>query len=379
MTIYSQTSSIDMSLHTDLSRFCQDLFCTFARSDQRRWGEVYVRGLTDVRGRKSVRRISEHVLGERADQNLQQFVNQSPWEWGPVRSRLAQHVSAMLRPRLWVAKEVIFPKNGASSVGVAKQYVDTWGRTLNCQVGLALFVAGDLGSCPVNWKLQLPRSWNDDLERRKRTHLPDEERHRPRWSHLLDAVDEMALDWDLTPPPILVDARHERNTEPLLAGLEERGLHYLVRVKDGTPLVARRGGPALAWHKGRAEMPGRARFVLAPLAPARTPVNRPPRPHPGPRRVLAEWPSSQPSPTDLWLTNLNPSRLQSLTDLIRLSRRTSTDLTVMKEELGLQHFEGRSFRGWHHHVTLVSVAHGHRLLQGLAEDALAERRRPRSA
>src|SRR4051812_38071252 len=83
----------------ELSEFCQEHLSSLARSDQRRWGEVYIRGLVSVPGRKSIKRISDYVVGWRADQCLQQFINQSTWRWEPVRRTLAQTVTSMVRPR----------------------------------------------------------------------------------------------------------------------------------------------------------------------------------------------------------------------------------------------------------------------------------------
>src|SRR5262249_39261265 len=90
-----------------LSSFCQDIFGSLARSDQRRWGEVYIRGLLTVRGRKTIRRISDHVVGGPVDQCLQQFVNQSPWRWEPVREAVAQWATA-IRPQALVVHEAAF-------------------------------------------------------------------------------------------------------------------------------------------------------------------------------------------------------------------------------------------------------------------------------
>src|SRR3954452_18963407 len=178
-----------------LSWFCQGLFSSMSRSDQRRWAEVYVRGLIEVPGRKSIRRISDHVLGWRADQCLQQFVNQSPWLWEPVRRSLATQFAATTPARAWVLEEAVFPKNGDSSVGVAKQYVPAARRTVNCQVGLSGFLASQQAEVPVNWRLLLPRNWADDEARRRRSHVPAEETHRSRWLHVLDAIDEMVGAW----------------------------------------------------------------------------------------------------------------------------------------------------------------------------------------
>ncbi|MFD1050963.1 transposase, partial [Kibdelosporangium lantanae] len=100
---------------------------------------MYVNGLVSVPGRKSIRKIADLVVGWRAEQSLQQFVNQSTWKWEPVRRSLAYQVNGMIRPRAWAVQEVVFPKNGDSSVGVARQYAPSAKRVLNCQLGLAVF------------------------------------------------------------------------------------------------------------------------------------------------------------------------------------------------------------------------------------------------
>lgn len=396
MTTYMGTISMDSPTpDLEMSRFFQDLLSTLPRSDQRRWGEVYLRGLVSVPGRRSIRRISEQVVGWRADQCLQQFVNQSPWEWEPVRRRLAQHVDAALRPKAWVVEEVVFPKYGDSSVGVEKQFAHSAGRILNCQLGLSVFLAGEDGNCPVNWRLLLPPSWDDDAERRDRAHLPDDERYVPRWRQLLDAVDEMVADWDLIPAPIVVDAHLHPQVEPLLAGLEARGLSYLVQVAESTPIDpapassppsrtrtmgeiiaqwANRSGLTLSWPGGPGGRLIRSQFVVALLPHSSTPhdmmVAGPRRQ----RRVIADWSPNRRRSKAMWVTNLSASRLPSLINLIILRRRTGEELGRLSEESGLRHFEGRSFRGWHHHVTLVSAAHGYLMLEGLSDQATADER-----
>lgn len=387
-----------------LSAFCRDLFLSFARSDQRRWGEAYLRGLVSVPGRKSIRRISDQIVGRRADQSLQQFVNQSPWEWEPVRRSLAQRVSAALRPQAWVVEEVAFPKNGNSSVGVAKQYASSVGRMLNCQLGLATFLVGEDGSCPVNWRLVLPQSWDADQERRARAGVPDNERFRPRWHHLLDAVDELADAWEVNPAPIVLDGRQDSKVEPLLRGLEERGMRYLVQVGEETPALpatvrppsvrasrpmgvaelvrhsAQRGRATLTWRESPHGRPLRSQFLVVPVPGATEPVDIVPgRPFRRTRRIVAEWQFGASRPSSLWMTNLNTARLPDLVNLLQLRGQAQQDLARLHEESGLQHFEGRSFRGWHHHVTLASAAHAYRLLHGLATGVDADLRRLRPA
>ncbi|MCK2220668.1 transposase [Actinomadura sp. ATCC 31491] len=346
MTIYSDFTAPEIWL----SSFCEDLFSTFLRSDQRRWGEVYVQGLLSVPGRKSIRRISAQVVGRPVDQCLQQFINQSPWDWAPVRQRLAQLLVEAIRPKAWVLEEVVFPKNGSKSVGVARQFVPSAGRLLNCQVGLAVVLVGEEGGCPVNWRLLLPRCWDDDDGLRERARLPEHERSRPHWRHLLQAVDEMVLDWGLPPAPVVVDGRSMPGVECLLAGLAERGLPYLVRVSpNGMPV----SGP------GASSGGAAARPVPEPARPRLhvVPAQR------GPLQPGGGWQPRTGART-LWLTDLGRNRVPDLAGLVRMRNRAAAALGSVAAESGLQHFEGRSYQGWHHHVTLVSVAHAYKLLRG---------------
>jgi SRSO17 transposase len=370
-----------------ISGFCDDIFASFSRSDQRRWGEMYVRGLASVPGRKSIRRISDHVVGRRADQCLQQFVNQSPWAWQPVRRAIAEHVNGALRPTAWVVKEVVFPKNGASSVGVAQQYAGSAGQTLNCQLGLAVFLAGENGASPVNWRLLLPQCWDADPARRARTHLPPGERSRPRWQYLLDALDEMVGEWGLPPRPVVADLRHEAQASHMVPALEERGLPYALRVAEGTaalpagPGLAPPSGPTIGEIATRSAARGtlthswtdyasgrihRSQFATAPLPPEAEPaVARTGRPYRGPRHVVGEWAPRRRSPKSTWLVRLDGYRLPDLIGPLTHEYRVDTSLRQLSREHGLHDFEGRSFRGWHHHVTLVSAVDTYRLLSSL--------------
>jgi SRSO17 transposase len=375
--------SAPVSTHVELSEFCQEHLSSLSRSDQRRWGEVYIRGLAFVPGRKSIKRISDYIVGWRADQCLQQFINQSTWQWEPVRRSLAHTVAGLLRPRAWVITEAVFPKNGSNSVGVARQYAPSAGRVLNCQLGLAVSLTGDFGSCPVNWRLQLPPSWDDDPARRSRARLPDSQRHRPRWCSILDAVEEMILAWDLPMAPVIVDATDEPDVEFLLRGLEERDIPYVVQVPGHTPAGYRRAGsmtvgelatgairPGATTLKVRTRNERSAavsRFVATPVPGepevARIRAGRLVR---RPRHLLAQWTLGLPRPAAVWLTNLSVSRvpeLIELVDLVSLRGRAAADLVGLQDEVGLRHFEGRSYRGWHHHVTLASVAGAYQLMR----------------
>lgn len=389
MTVYDAKTR---SGTPSLSMYCRRSLSSLPRSDQRRWGEIYVQGLVTVPGRKSIRRIAEHVVGERVDQGLQQFINQSPWSASTVRLDVARGLMGAFRPRAWVVDELVFPKNGANSCGVARQFASSAGRVLNCQLGIGVFLAGDGFASAVNWRLMLPPHWDDDPALRARAHLPDDEVARPRWDYVLDCVDEMTAEWGLTPAPVVVDARHDTTVDAgLLRGLEARGMHYLARLSPGTPIhtgpthdvpvqagavVARLGrdGGGLTLSRRDADGPLGAvsRFVVEPLPQATPGV---PRRRPS-RLLLVEWSGRDRMRSSVWLTNLTALRLPDLVALTRIRERMAPDVACLSDELGLCHFEGRSFRGWHHHVTLVSLAQAYTLqcrLQAGSDHATPDR------
>lgn len=368
-----------------LTELCECLFESLSRTDQRRWGEMYVRGLVSVPGRKSIRHISDHVVGGGAEQSLQQFVNQSPWDWEPVQRRLAEYLCAEIRPRAWVVEEVVFPKNGGSSVGVERQYSHSAGRTLNCQLALAVFLIGEFGGCPVNWRLVLPPSWDRDDTRRNRSYIPDGVRHRSRWDLVLDCLAEMIDRWHLPAAPVVLDARQDRDHEPLLSVLEQRGYSYLLQVSENATVgrtaptagpqtaadvITRSVGPGMTlrapYSSGKAM--ARTFFVTAPVydpgAGRRIGHGKVYQPQ---RHLLAESAGASRRPRSLWLTNLHASQLAEAPELVRARRRVAADIPRLCDDRGLHHFEGRSYRGWHHHVTLTSIAHAHHLLNRLTD------------
>ncbi len=375
-----------------LSEFCHNLFFSFARSDQRRWGELYVRGLLTVPGRKTVKKISDLVAGGGAEQCLQQFVNQSTWDWGAVRRDLAFQVASELVPKAWVVKEVVFPKNGDRSVGVARQFTHSSGRVLNCQRAIAVFLAGSRGNCPVNWRLALPSAWDQDGCRREAARVPDSERCLPVWRHILDALEEMVTVWGLPPAPVVADIRLEQHADALVAGLEALGLNYVVQVAGSSAAIIVNSGTAAprtlsftdvithslnrstiamsTWQLPAAR-PGRSPFIVTSLpadglAAIPAPRARPAAPAPvryraqfrarPPRFVAAEWSTVRRCAKSTWLTTLDALRQPSVVELTELNAHVDADLDDFYTGTGLLHFEGRSFPGWHHYVTLVSVA-----------------------
>jgi SRSO17 transposase len=143
--------------------------------------------------RKSIEPMAAR-LADGDEQCLQQFVNQSPWEWEPVRERLAMRMSTAIEPLAWIVDDTGFPKAGRYSVGVERQYSGTLGKVGNCQISVSVSAASEAASCPLTWRLFLPAAWDDDAPRRATAHLPARERHREKWRLALEMLDELR-DW----------------------------------------------------------------------------------------------------------------------------------------------------------------------------------------
>ena len=387
-----------------LEAFAAEMFDgALVRAEQRRWSGVYLRGLMLDGARKSIEPMAAR-LADGDEQGLQQFVNQSPWDERIVRANLARRMCADIEPEAWIVDDTGFVKKGRFSVGVGRQYSGTLGRVDNCQVGVSVNAATDRASCPLDWRIFLPAAWDDDAERRTKAHVPDAVRHREKWRLALDMIDELRA-WGLTPPLVCSDAGYGDSTA-FRQGLDERRIPYVVQVKQTTsaypeptqrerpayggmgrpPTACYRAAPssvkdlvlaagkrsarAVSWREGsRGRM--HSRFIALRVKPANTKLvaaahvaNR----ELEVRWLLAEWPAEADAPTDYWLSSLPADTpLKALVRLAKLRWRIEHDYRELKHGLGLDHFEGRSYRGWHHHVTLVSVAHAFLTL---------ERRRP---
>jgi SRSO17 transposase len=208
------TSTQLRRIRTRFGAFAEDLFESIPRKDQRRWGQTYLRGLLLDGKRKSIEPIAKRLArgdpeadADALEQALQQFVNQSPWDPTPVRQRLAQRMTTAITSAAWVVDDTAFPKFGRYSVGLAPQYCGALGKVANCQVGVSVHAVTDQASCPIDWRLFLPEEWDRDAERRRKAHVPADQRHRPKWQLVLDMLDELT-DLDLTPPVVLADGAY---------------------------------------------------------------------------------------------------------------------------------------------------------------------------
>ncbi len=395
-----------------LVEFAGEMFCSMGRKDQRAWGEVYLRGLMLDGKRKSIEPMAAR-LPDGDEQCLQQFVNQSPWDWVAVRETLARRMSLEVGPEAWVIDDTGFLKFGKHSVGVARQYSGSLGKVGNCQVAVSVNAATDEASCPLDWRLFIPKEWDEDSEfnqdRRAKAGLPEDLHHVEKWRLALEMIDEL-IGWGIDPPVVLGDGAYGDNTQ-FRQGLDDRGISWVLDVKHTTsaypehvkpekPEYQGRGQPpksryredpsslldlALAagadqaeqvtWREGtRGQMT--SRFLTLRIRPAnielRRAANKQDRELDA-SWLICEWPAHKDSPVKYWLSNLPADT--TIQDLIRLGKlrwRIEHDYRELKDALGLDHFEGRGYRGFHHHVSLVSVAHAFLTLERRRRD-----RRPR--
>src|SRR4051794_20830791 len=211
-----------------LVEFSAEMYAPLRRCDQRAKAECYTRGLLIEGRRKSMQPMAAR-LGEVDDQGLQQFVSDSPWEEAAVRRRLARRMCSELPVAAWAIDDTGLPKCGRLSPGVARQYCGELGKVANCQVAVSVNAVSDVASCPLNWRLFLPGEGDADHQRRSRARIPDDVGHRPKWQLALDMLDELA-GWGLAAPVVVADAGYGESGE-FRAGLERRGLRYVVQVK----------------------------------------------------------------------------------------------------------------------------------------------------
>ncbi|MFI8393134.1 IS701 family transposase [Streptomyces sp. NPDC085540] len=374
-----------------LEEFASEVFAPLVRRDWLEKGQLYLRGLLLDGRRKSMQPMAERLGVDH--QRLQQFMTSSTWPVEAVRARLAWRAVRAVRPQVWVVDDTGFPKNGKASPGVARQYTGTLGKVGNCQIGVSVHAVSDTASCPLSWRLFLPASWDGPQAAARRTacRIPDSEHHRPKWELALDMLDELS-GVGLRPSALVADAGYGANAD-FRHGLEDRGLAYVlqaraemtahgedaephqpaygglgprplpryrtrpVSLRDHVLAAGQQQGRTLSWRKGsKAAMS--AHFVLLRVRLA----GRRPKPAEDGTIPLvwlvAQWPEGEAEPVKYWVSNL-PADIPAK-DLVRLAKsrwRIEHDYRELKSCLGLDHFEGRSFTGWHRHVTLVTAAH----------------------
>jgi len=376
-----------------LEAFAGEVLGLLPYRKQRRWAQVYLRGLLLEGRRKSVQPMAER-LPDGDEQCLQQFLNQSPWEWKPVRATLAKKMTAALgEGGCWIVDDTGFPKQGKHSVGVARQYSGTLGKRGNCQIGVSLSYATPKGAMPLEWALYLPKEWTDERPRCERVGVPAEVAFQTKWQLALSLMDELLSAGVPAPEVAVVDAGYG-STTGFRQGLVERQLRYVVEVEHtlvawreqqrrdapmrqkgqlGRPLAPRYrnaplpeslkaialGLPRSAWRKvtWREGTKGamHSRFAHLRVQPAHgwqegkeeLPVVW----------LLLQWPEAANAPTKYWLSDLpETTPMRTLVRWAKSRWAVEMNYREMKDHLGLDHFEGRGWAGWHHHVTMVMFA-----------------------
>lgn len=387
-------------LDTKLEEFLDYMTEGMGRPERRRALAWYLTGLLLDGERKTVvsmanRLVDKEEEAEAMRQRLQQCVTISTWAEQEVRRRLSQRFEQCLKPEAYVVDDTGFPKKGAESVGVTRQYSGTLGRVDNCQVATSLHVATNDSSGCVGMRLYLPEEWASDFKRRQKAGVPDDVVFRRKWELALDLLDE-AFEWGAPRRLVLADSGYGDSTE-FRDGLDERECPYLVGLS----------GQRLAWPPGSRprpprRIPGRAG---APRKQYRDGSKRPTslkeiaegmafrkytcsngsggsktghfafaRVHLAERHTKGRKPSDEvwlivewrPSNDEMkYFVSSLPESVpkKELARLVKLRWRIERDYQELKGQVGLDHFEGRTWRGFHHHATLCAVAHGFLALQ----------------
>jgi SRSO17 transposase len=373
--------------------YMADVASGLGRVEQRRAAGVYARGLIEAGARKSLEPMVAR-LGEDADyEALQHFLADSPWDAAVIERAVAERVCVAIKPEAWVLDDTGVVKDGRHSPGVKRQYSGTLGKTGNCQVTVSLHAVGMGGTVPLGFRLYLPEEWCADIERRRKAKIPDSVEFATKPA-LGGELALRAAGWEVGRAPVLGDQAYGDDSK-LRARLDDEQLEYVLSVSAemtvfpvGTRFVVppRRAGsrgrapsvprpdrehtsvkelaaslPAEAWqtvaYRDRNDEPVRSRFAFERVIAAHPVTEH--RHAPRVEWLIVEWPADKDEPTDYWLSNLPPDTPpERLARLARLRWMIELDYRQLKGELGLDHYEGRSYLGFHHHCAVVIAAHG---------------------
>ena len=342
---------------------------------------TYAMGILGDGERKSAepiasRACADPATADAAHQRLLHFVSNSPWSDRDVRRTAARYALQAMTSRgpvqTWIVDDTGFLKQGTHSVGVQRQYTGSAGKIANCQIGVSLTVATSDEHVPVDFELYLPRSWTDDPRRRNEARIPDSLSFKTKPELALDMIRRARRD-RIPRGVVLADAAYGSSSD-FRHQVRELGLHYAVGVDPKTAvwlLDPKSNAPGArvcvrdfaldlyrcgefrrcTWRKGTKHDLS-ARFAACRVVPAH---------HDGvaacerePLWLLIEWRDGEDEPANYFLSSLRAaiSRKQ-LVRIVMQRWRTERAYEDLKGELGLDHFEGRRFSGWHHHVSVV--------------------------
>ncbi len=315
-----------------------------------------------------------------AVRGLHQFINASPWDWEPVRRRLALQVCASAVPYAWTVAELIIPKSGEHSVGVRRRKNGVTGRTINCQRARGLFLATETHCFPVDWSLVLSGPWGWDTQRRRRARIPEEETARPAGVYALDYAADVVAEPRLPDVPWVLDLTRWDDAGGVLVGLARQRLGVVCEVGPGQVVLTERHAPTMSTVRELMEVrhARQPHVMMRQTADGRTKVV-PIYAYPGtvrlPRlgtgegssrtyRVLERPDPDGQRPTRYWITSLTDRRVEEVLGLVRRRATVLTTVATLQERFGVLDFEGRSFPGWHHHMTMASAAYVYQNLRG---------------
>jgi SRSO17 transposase len=361
----------------------------------------YCTGLLLPGERKSVEPMAAVVAPSRVSaehQSLLHFVGQSAWSdesmMAQVRELVLPAIEAHGGIAAWIVDDTGFPKKGVHSVGVARQYCGRLGKTDNCQIAVTLSIANHSASLPVAYRLYLPEEWASDAARRRKAHVPDDVRFQTKPEIALGQI-RAAREVGVAPGVVLADPAYGSDGG-FRAGVTAMGLAYAVGVQSTLSVWSAGAEPlppkpwsgrgrkpshvrrdadhrpvstktlamtlpqhawrTVSWREGSNETLS-SRFAAVRIRPASRDWKRA-----TPHRLewlLVEWPEGEKAPTKYWLSTLpEDTPIEVLVDTAKLRWRIERDYEELKSELGLAHFEGRSWRGFHHHATLCIAAYG---------------------
>jgi SRSO17 transposase len=340
----------------------------------------YCTGLLAAEGRKSVEPLAAVTApaGLAAQhQKLLHFVANSAWSDERVLAKVREiAVPAIERDgpiEAWIIDDTAFPKQGKHSVGVKHQYCGQLGKQANCQVVVTLSIANHHASLPIAYRLYLPEEWAKDPTRRGEAHVPKDIRFKTKPQIALDQL-RAARAAGVPCGVVLMDASYGSHAD-LRSGVSALALDYVAGIIDRIKVQPVRDGVTskervsvkelalklpkhawrtITWREGSAtKLSSRFARVRVRTAPIRGASGR------GEETLLIEWPKDEPEPTKYWLSTLDPEvPFRRLVDLAKMRWRIERDYQELKQEIGLGHYEGRGWRGFHHHGTLCIAAYG---------------------
>jgi SRSO17 transposase len=374
------TYALDAAAKSRLDGYFSKIGSHLPRIEQRESFATYAFGLLGEGERKNVEAIAARAFGEpeateRAHDRLLHFVRDSPWSDHDVRREATRYVVDVMTTRdpciVWIIDDTGFLKQGTHSVGVQRQYTGSAGKVTNCQIGVSLCVANRVEHVPIDFELYLPNSWLDDKPRRDKARIPADREFKTKPELALEMIGR-AIDDGIVGDIVLADAAYGTSTS-FREGLRAHGLDFAVAITASTGVwlldaaERRHGAPIgvqalgidlgqgafrrVTWRTGtRGKLASRFCFRRVKVAhdDGTEPKDR------EPLWLVTEWPRGEAKPTKFALTTL-PRRM-SKKQIIRILKerwRTEQAYEELKGELGLDHFEGRSFTGWHHHITVV--------------------------